>query len=88
MMGKWMTLAEVIGEFAVAERTFYRWRKRHPIRTMKITRQHPIMFHRDDVAEAEYHENVVGNENLAEVAGTGDMLTHSATNDTGVTHDR
>lgn len=56
-MGKWMTLDEVIDEFGVAERTFYRWRQRHPIRAGRVTRRHPIMFHRDDVIEADLKEN-------------------------------
>lgn len=85
MMGKWMTLDEVIDEFGVAERTFYRWRKRHPIRAAKLTRRHPIMFHRDDVIEAEYQENVARDTGAVAVAENSDMLAHSATNDTGVT---
>jgi predicted site-specific integrase-resolvase len=60
VIGKWMTLEEVMDEFHVAERTFYRWRKRHRIRAGHLTRRHPIMFHRDDVVEAEYQENVAG----------------------------
>jgi hypothetical protein len=68
MMGKWMTLQEVMDEFGVAERTFHSWRKRHPIRAGHITRRHPLMFHRDDVLEADYKENVAGNEKAAEVA--------------------
>lgn len=84
MIGKWMTLAEVMNEFDVAERTFYRWRKRHRIRAGRVTRRHPIMFHRDDVLEADYKENVAGKEERAEVAETPCYAGASARNDTGL----
>jgi transposase-like protein len=75
MMGKWMTLQEVMDEFGVAERTFHRWRKRHPIRAGHITRRHPTT-----------RKTSPGTRKRPKWQKAHAMLAHSATNDTDGIH--
>lgn len=54
---KWWTKEEALARLNISESTFYRWRRRHAVRTARLTRRHPLVFNAADLMAADLEEN-------------------------------
>lgn len=60
MTTNWLTEAEARAQFGISRTTWWRWRKRHTIRTKKRHHGGPTLYHTGDLQDAsarEYQRN-------------------------------
>lgn len=53
MIGQWVTMAEAMEQFNVSRATIDRWRKKYSIREARLSKNRPLMFRIDDLAQAD-----------------------------------
>ena len=81
---EWWTKEETLARLNISESTFYRWRRRHTIRTSRLTRRHPLVFNVEDLTAADLAENPDWRQFDDDVTVGTCYAGASARNDTGV----
>lgn len=52
---KWITEPEIRARYQISRTTWWRWRKKHTIRTKQTHKNGPILYNVDDLDTADLH---------------------------------